>query len=231
MRYSRRKPCWHRGHKLRQITKGAEPVELTAYKRRNPTHRYDDLGNDPQQIRSKIRQACLAEQYYLCAYCCKLIGEKDHDCMNEHVLPRQNYPNKSLDFDNIVASCTAKGSCDDVKDNQEIAITPLSPRCEAEFTFNLSGTVTGLTADAQQTINVLKLGDCLQQNKKLVDSRKQAISNFLLSESIDSNDISVIDDEYLAMLVESLQQPVDGKLQPFAPIIVKALENWIQGNR
>jgi hypothetical protein len=44
----------------------------------------------------------------------------------------------------------------------------------------ISGTVTGLTNDAKQTIDVLKLGDSLQQNQKLVDIRKQAIANFCL---------------------------------------------------
>lgn len=230
MRYSRKEPCRRRGHKLRQITKGTEPVALTTYKRANPTHIYKDLGLDPQGIRLKIRDACLTEQYYLCAYCCKEIGAALHDCMNEHILPRQRYPQYSFDFNNIVASCTAKGSCDDVKDNQEIAITPLSPRCETEIEFNISGTIVGLTNDAIQTIEVLRLGDSLQQNKKLVDLRKQAIENYLIAESVDSNDVTVVDDELLALLIDDLQQIKNGKLQPFAPIIIKALKNWIQGN-
>jgi uncharacterized protein (TIGR02646 family) len=165
---------------LQQIIKGTEPTELTEYKRKNPTHRYDDLGDDPEQIRLAIRQACLDEQAYLCTYCCRQIGSKDHDCMNEHILPRQHYPQHSFDFNNIVASCTTKGCCDDAKENQEISISPLSPRCETEFKFNISGTITGLTNDAKQTIDVLKLGDSLQQNQKLVDIRKQAIANFCL---------------------------------------------------
>jgi uncharacterized protein (TIGR02646 family) len=56
-----------------------------------------------------IRQACLAEQAYLCAYCCRQVGLKDHDCMNEHILPRHHHPQFSFDFNNIVASCTTKG--------------------------------------------------------------------------------------------------------------------------
>jgi hypothetical protein len=32
---------------LQQIIKGTEPTELTEYKRKNPTQRYDDLGDDP----------------------------------------------------------------------------------------------------------------------------------------------------------------------------------------
>ena len=215
---------------MQQINKGSEPTELTEYQRKNPTHRYDDLGDDPEQIRLAIRQACLAEQAYLCAYCCRQVGVKDHDCMNEHILPRQGYPQFSFDFNNIVASCTTKGCCDDAKENQEIAINPLSPRCETEFRFNLSGTVTGLTDDAKQTIDVLRLGDSLQQNQKLVDMRKQAIANFLFTQSTNIDDL-IEDDELLTLLIDDLQQVSDGKLQPFAPVISKALQNWVDGNK
>ena len=218
---------------MQQINKGTEPTKLIEYKRKNPTHRYNDLGkDDPEQIRPAIRQACLDEQAYLCAYCCRPIGANDHDCMNEHILPRQGYPQFSFDFNNIVASCTTKGGCDDAKENQEIAISPLSPRCKTEFNFNLSGTVTGLTNDAKQTIDVLKLGDSLQQNQKLVDIRRQAIINYLLSQSINPNDpVDVVDDELLTVLIDDLQQVSDGKLQPFAPVISKALQNWVDGNK
>lgn len=215
---------------MQQITKGIEPTKLAEYKRKNPTHRYDDLGEDPEQIRPTIRQACLEEQLYLCAYCCRQIGSKDYDCMNEHILPRQHYPQYSFDFNNVVASCTTKGSCDDAKENKEISISPLSPRCETEFKFNISGTITGLTNDAKQTIDVLKLGDSLQQNQKLVDIRKQAIAYFLFSQNTTTNDL-IEDDELLTLLVEDLQQITEGKLQPFAPIISKALKNWIDGNK
>ena len=129
-----------------------------------------------------------------------------------------------------MASCTTKGSCDDAKENKEISISPLSPRCETEFKFNISGTITGLTNDAKQTIDVLKLGDSLQQNQKLVDIRKQAIAYFLFSQSTTTNDL-IEDDELLTLLVEDLQQITEGKLQPFAPIISKALKNWIDGNK
>ncbi|MCU4332039.1 hypothetical protein [Acinetobacter pittii] len=215
---------------MQQINKGPEPPELTEYKRKNPSHRYDNLEDDPEQIRLTIRKACLDEQAYLCAYCCRQVGAKDHDCMNEHILPRHYHPQYSFDFNNIVASCTTKDCCDDAKENQEIAINPLSPRCETEFKFNISGTITGLTDDAKQTIGVLKLGDTMQQNQKLVDMRKHAIANFLFSQSTSIDDL-IEDDELLTLLIEDLKQLTDGKLQSFAPIISKALQNWVDGNK
>lgn len=212
---------------MQQIVKRSEPPELAAYKRKNPTHRYEDLGNDLDQIRPRIRQICLEEQAFLCAYCCRRIGTKDHDCMNEHILPRQHYPQSSLDFNNIVASCTTKGCCDDAKKNQEIAISPLSSRCETDFKFNISGTIIGLTEDAKQTIHVLKLGHSLQQNQKIVDMRRQAIANFLFSQGA-GGDEPIEDDELLNLLIEDLKRLTDHSLEPFAPVIIKALQSWME---
>lgn len=223
---------------MQQIIKGSEPEKITAYKTRYPTKIYKDLGandeslgeDDPKVIRQIIGQACLVEQFYLCAYCCKEIGAVEYDCGNEHILPQSIYPEKSLDFDNIVSSCKAKDSCDATKKNQEINISPLSPRCETEFKFNISGTIVGSTDDAKQTIDVLKLGDSVQQNQRLVDIRKQVIANFLFIQGTDIENL-IEDDELLTLLIDDLKQLTDGKLQPFAPVISKALQNWIDGNR
>lgn len=224
---------------MKQIIKGTEPEKITDYKTRYPTKIYKDLGpndaslgdDDPKNIRQIIGQACLVEQFYLCAYCCKEIGVVLHDCGNEHILPQSKYPEKSFDFDNIVSSCKTKESCDPIKKNQEIAITPLDPRCETEFKFNINGAVEALTTDAQQTIDVLNLGDSLVKNTKLVDLRKQAIEIYLNDESIDGKTITTNDNETLTLFIKGLSQPTNGKLEPFAPVIINALKNWIDGNK
>lgn len=57
---------------MRKIIKGSEPTELSQWKRYNPNKRYQNLTKVERQA---IRQACLEEQYYLCAYCCYSIGK------------------------------------------------------------------------------------------------------------------------------------------------------------
>ena len=91
---------------MRKIIKkpAYEPQSLTNFKRKNRTGTYSDL---TEKERADIRTDCLEEQYYLCAYCCKTISGDNHDCMNEHVEARKLAPNRSLDFTNIVASCTS----------------------------------------------------------------------------------------------------------------------------
>ncbi|RKW39161.1 MAG: hypothetical protein D8B60_10585, partial [Moraxella sp.] len=95
---------------MRKIQKADEPASFTKYKQHNPTHQYKDLNDEI--VRQDIRKKCTEEQYYLCAYCCKEISGTNMDTMNEHIQPRHHYPNLSMDFNNIVASCNQKGHCD-----------------------------------------------------------------------------------------------------------------------
>jgi uncharacterized protein (TIGR02646 family) len=88
---------------VRLIIKGQEPTELSTWKKANPLGRYQDLQGEQLQA---IRQATIQEQYGLCAYCCKLINETNSN--NEHLASQRSAPNKTLDFDNIVASCTQR---------------------------------------------------------------------------------------------------------------------------
>ncbi|MEI7189633.1 hypothetical protein [Dickeya dianthicola] len=139
---------------MRRITKGTEPVSLTAWKRANPNGRYDDLTETERQ---DIRDACAKEQFYLCAYCCKPISGDNSDTMNEHVQARKLAPHRSLDFTNIVASCTTPNQCDAAHGSQPFSLTPLITNCETELQFMLSGRVNGKTERAQDAIGCLTL--------------------------------------------------------------------------
>ncbi|MEN8215065.1 MAG: hypothetical protein ABFS56_01540 [Pseudomonadota bacterium] len=59
--------------------------------------------------RQAIRDSCLEEQYYLCAYCCQRIDDKNSH--NEHIQAQSVAPNQMLNFHNIVASCNQSKQC------------------------------------------------------------------------------------------------------------------------
>ena len=208
---------------MRKINKNQEPNSLTQFKRRSPNTTYADLSAG---LRQDIRQACTTEQHYLCAYCCKEITGSNKDTLNEHLIPQHLAANRSLDFDNLVASCTTKGQCDSAHDNKPLPLTPLMQECETEFVFKLSGRVKGITERARESIQVLNLGDCEQHNKALIEKRKQLVSALLFSNGIDPV-APVEDDELLQMLIDDLSQPINGKLQAYAPVVVNILRNWI----
>lgn len=209
---------------MQKITKrsGFEPTSLTRWKASNPGKTYLDL--DPGE-RQDIRAACLAEQFYLCAYCCQPISEQNS--MNEHVEARRIAPHRSLDFTNIVASCTTAKQCDDSHGSQPLPLTPFMVECETELEFKLSGRVEGHSARAQEAIRVLNLGDTETNNRALIERRKQFVHSILFSNGINPND-GLDDDELIGMVIEDISTPKTGKLEAYAPVAVNILNNWLR---
>lgn len=210
---------------MRKITKRVdfEPVSLENWKRRNPQGNYADLTGVERQ---DIREECATEQFYICAYCCKPISGTNLDTMNEHVAPRRLAPNRSLDFTNIVASCTTNGQCDDSHGSQPLSLTPLMDECETEFEFTLSGKIRGLTNRAKEAIKVLNLGDELANNRSLIEQRKQFVQSILLTNGVDPDD-GLDDDELIELVIADISVPQGGKLAPFSPAAVNILKQWI----
>lgn len=211
---------------MRKIIKGDEPASLSGWKRRkaNRNKTYSDLS---QTERQDIRTQCTEEQFFLCAYCCDRISGESKDTMNEHVHPRDRFPNLSLDYTNIVASCIASNQCDDSHKNQELPLTPFMDECETELKFYITGRVKGLTPRAEEAIRVLNLGDDEALNEKLIAHRKGEIESLLGSYGRTISDWQLEDDEILELMVEDLDRPRDGKLEPFAPILKQILQDWL----
>lgn len=215
---------------MRKIDKGLEPKSLADFKKTSQNKRSINYQDLPMEVRQDIRTACLAEQYYLCAYCCKSIENNNAEAVNEHVVSRQIAPSLALDFTNIVASCTTKGQCDASHGSQAFGLTPLMVECETELIFKVSGVVEGTTERAKQTIEVLNLGDSVKTNRKLVATRHQVAQALLWRGGIfspDDMDIAVEDDAFLQDLIADLCQPQNGKLQPYAPVAINIIKNWI----
>lgn len=207
---------------MRKITKkiGFEPQSLTSWKKRIKNKGKDYIGL-PTTEKDDIRSACAVEQFYLCAYCCKPISGTIKDCMNEHVVARDIAPNRSLDFDNIVASCITPKQCDNAHGSQPLPLTPFDIECETDLKFKLSGRVEGMTSAAQETIRVLNL-----DNKSLVAQRKNFINSMLFANGIDADD-GLDDDELIKMVVSDINNPRNGRLDAFAPIAINVLSQWI----
>lgn len=211
---------------MRKIEKGNEPVSLNEFKRDNPHSCYEDLTRLKRpEIRRDIREACALEQLYLCAYCCQAISGTNADTMNEHVEAQSLAPNRTLDFSNIVASCTTPRQCDAAHGAQPLPLTPLMPECETELRFKLSGRVEGLSDRAREAIRVLNLGDTEHNNKALIEKRKQLVDGLIWANYGDDSDQLQLeeDEELIRMLIDDLAQPQNGRLEPFAPVLSNIL--------
>ena len=203
---------------MRKISKqvGFEPASLSQFKRRNKQGNYSDL---TVETRQDIRLACTIEQFYLCAYCCKQISGSSDDTMNEHVIARKTAPHKSLDYTNIVASCTTANQCDNAHGSQTLPLTPFDVECETDLDFKLSGRVVGLTDDAQKTIGILNLN-----NKSLNEQRKIFIDTILFT----YGENAIEDDDLINIMIDELAQLEEGKLEAFAPVVINVLRGWVR---
>ena len=210
---------------MRTISKGSEPSNLTAWKRKNPNGRYDRLTED---IRRTIRQHALEEQFYLCAYCCQRIQDINN-CHNEHVEAQNLNPGRTIDFSNIVASCNTPNQCGDAHKSQHLPLTPLMTECETELRFKISGRVEGLTNRAIETIQVLKLGDHEKNNRTLIEKRKQLSNALLLLNGINPDE-GLEDEELLGMLINDLSQPQQNQMEPFMPVVINILRSWLESS-
>ncbi|UBU47704.1 hypothetical protein LCW13_11640 [Cobetia amphilecti] len=166
------------------------------------------------------------EQFFICCYCCDYVSGDSSDTKNEHVVARDIAPEKSLDYTNILASCNKLRQCDHAHGNKALPLTPLMPECETEFNFKLSGRVEGLTDRATEAINVLNLGKDENANKSLVEKRKKIINDLLWANGVDPSE-GLEDEELIEMIVEEIMTPVEGKLTPFAPILVNVMRGWL----
>ncbi len=208
---------------MRKIEKGIEPASLTAFKRTMPHARYPDL---TELERQDIRQTSAAEQFHLCAYCCQAISGRNNDTMNEHVEAQQLAPNRTLDFTNLVASCRTQNQCDAAHGSQPLPLTPLMSECETELRFKLSGRVEGLSDRAREAIRVLNLGDTEQNNKALIEKRKQLVDGLIWANyGGDADQLLEEDEELIRILIDDLARPKNGRLEPFAPVLSNILRN------
>jgi uncharacterized protein (TIGR02646 family) len=208
---------------MRTINKGSEPCSLATWKRKHPRKRYTDL--DPN-IRQEVRQHALKEQFHLCAYCCQRIEDIDI-CHNEHLEAQSLNPKRTLDFTNIIASCNTLNQCGKAHESQPLPLTPLMKECETELRFKISGRVEGLSERAIATIKVLNLGDYEQNNRALIQKRKQLVNTLLWTNSINPDE-GLEDEELLKLLIEELAKPQKDLLDPFAPVVINILRSWLQ---
>lgn len=206
---------------MRKIIKqvGYEPAKLRCWKLQNPNGTYKKMSST---IKQDIRLECAKQQFYLCAYCCRAISGNNSDCMNEHVVARKLDPSRELDFTNIVASCIEEEQCDKAHGCQPLLLTPFDDECETEINFKLSGEAIGVTHRANQTIDVLNLN-----KRALIEERKQVIALLLIDDEDLNTDNITYDGNFVQNIINELNRPSQGKLEAFSPIIINALQNWI----
>ncbi|MCR8720444.1 TIGR02646 family protein [Pseudomonas syringae] len=207
---------------MRKIEKGSLVV-LEQWTRSNKGKKYADL-TDREDIKDAIRHTCVREQHGLCAYCCRRITLEKTSAHNEHIEAQSLAPNRTLDFQNIVASCNQPGQCGKAHGHQLLRLTPLMVECEAELQFELSGLVAGKTERAQDCIKVLNLGGDQAANRGLIGERKAMINTLLYPHGMDASGLSLEGDDLLDLLHDELLLVDESQqLQAFSPALINVI--------
>ena len=127
---------------------------------------------DKDETRAKLKQA----QNSLCAYC--EIALSDRTTI-DHFEPKNRGYRLTFDWDNLVLSCDAKGSCDNKKGGhfESYWINPYSTDPAGMFKFYSDGQIEGNSPDAENIIIDFGLG-CARLEKKregVLSTLKQTI--------------------------------------------------------
>jgi len=98
----------------------------------------------------KLRAVLYGEQHHLCVYCERRIKEANTPPI-EHWRPVRHAPQHALSWENLYLSCPTDGTCDDAKDEQELALPwPTQKPYERAVGFTSGGEIY-VRADAPLT--------------------------------------------------------------------------------
>ncbi len=183
---------------MKHILKQPEPQELIDFKAAESDNWKPSYGNLDRETKSATKEALMAEQGQLCCYCERRVT--DDDSHIEHLIPQSAPAVDSLDYSNMFCSCQnvlrkeEPRHCGHLKDNAELAISPLDASCETRFSFTGDGHIHAATASdavAIETIQTLGL-----DIPKLNALRAGAIEPFLESR-LTENDVRLFVTGYL----------------------------------
>ncbi len=214
-----------------------EPQDFSDWKQQANPDWIPTWGNLSGKPKKALHSTLLAEQGYICGYCGRRINADSSHI--EHFKPRSHFPDLTLDYQNLIASCPGypaekdvpKGSkthpaqehCGQKKgdwyDNQ-LTVSPLIDDCAEFFRFTGDGQIlpsrdSQKTNAAEETIARLRL-----DHETLNRSRSKAIEAEIFGlETLTPDDI----DE----LINAYNQPdKKGQYIPFCSTILYLLKSY-----
>ena len=207
---------------MKYIDKGNEPPEMLVWKAQacddwQPT--WDGLAN-PE--RTKLREALIAEQGFICCYCQSRITDRT-DSHIEHYKPRSAFPAEQLNYDNLHASCANPQHCDGKKGDwydTSLMISPLESDCEAQFSFTSRGEIRASETAARKKAAEAMISKLELNCDSLTRRRREAIDGILpVIEDISGGERSKLIRDFSA-------KNGSGQFAPFCMAIVDLLRNY-----
>jgi uncharacterized protein (TIGR02646 family) len=116
--------------------------------------KYTDLRGETKEA---VRNALLDEQGHLCCYCLRRINKLEI----EHIQSQKNYPEKDLEYTNLIASCVRDASqdkilhCNAAKGSTEIVLNPTDENLMKSTYFTADGYVHTKQTELQQELDIV----------------------------------------------------------------------------
>ncbi|WP_423808293.1 TIGR02646 family protein (plasmid) [Photobacterium damselae] len=203
---------------MRYIFKGPEPKIFTDWKNLanedwQPSYK---LLSNPEK--KAVFRSLIQEQGGICCYCERKLEPNDYHI--EHLNPQAEHNDDDLDYENLLCSClrkTAKGAplhCGKTKEDYELKVTPLDPNCQQQFNFSSDGSITALTQEAKEAIEILKL-----DLEKLCDMRAKMFEPFL--------DPELEQEEFLAFIRGYVKKDSNGFYNPFVSAVESEFSEFL----
>jgi|AntAceMinimDraft_16_1070373.scaffolds.fasta_scaffold18588_2 uncharacterized protein (TIGR02646 family) len=205
---------------MKRILKQPEPQELIDFVSAENDNWKPSYGNLDGKTKRATKQALMAEQGYLCCYCERRVT--DDDSHIEHLIPQSVPAAGSLDYSNMLCSCQnvlrkeEPRHCGHLKDNAELAISPLDASCETRFSFTGDGHIHA--ADVNDALAIETIQTLGLDIRKLNGLRAGAIAPFLESD--------LTENEFRLFVTGYLQQDAQGAYGEFWTTIQYLFEGY-----
>lgn len=184
---------------MRYIKKGNPPYHLEKRRQKEPIPINPGSAWKNFRVTEEMRNRLKLEQYDLCAYCEISLNELGTHI--EHVKPKNQFPELTFDYSNLVLSCLEvvnidvlpynEITCGHYKDrknrengityDEQLFISPREPDCQRYFFYDPNGKVRPhprLSSEEQTralyTINLLGLN-----NKRLIRLRRERLEQLI----------------------------------------------------
>jgi len=154
-----------------------------------------------EEIRPRLREyILLEEQNLLCAYCERVIDDSPKNSNIDHFKLKAGhlFPEKVLDYDNLLVSCNTSGRCSDYKDKHiksrsdyDNIVNPITQNPDDFFDYLITGKIIAIENNpkAEFTIDIFQLGrhrnEPLSRQRKEIADALEHIKNLSLDEVYD----------------------------------------------
>lgn len=222
---------------MKYIEKGEEPESFTVWKASENEDwkpHWDDF-RSPQK--SKVHEALIQEQGYLCCYCGLRIDRNSSHI--EHLKPRAHYPKLALEYSNLLASCPGEGDDQDQKQSQELLtkaehcgpwkkdwydadlmVSPMTKNCADYFIYTGFGEILPTDDPTMQVAANATIERLGLNNAKLEASRRRALQAILpILEGLSIDEMKKLAQAYS-------QKDAEGKYVRFCTAIISFLERY-----